>query len=340
MNVGVLTFHMAHNCGAMLQAYALCRSITQIPFCHCEIIDYRLPDIYNKYQMLLRTAPIEPRRLKFERYMNEILPTSARVENLLNAKGYQMYVLGGDQIWNPNITRGYKSAYFAEQFPPDSYCVAYAASTGTPVTDPKAFSRRLRHFKAIGVRESWLKQALEGHYSGEIAWCLDPVLLVRPEEWLGLGASVWQTGHILIYAFQMSETEYQRVENLAARMGLEIVELVTHQRPVRKTILYDDDYGPEEFIEYVRNAVYVYTDSYHGVLFSIIFGIPYCCLTENREQNVRILDIHMRLAISVSEDGFCTAGDLTARKLYEGRNESIRFLERMAIKAEHGETVF
>ncbi len=340
MNVGVLTFHMAHNCGAMLQAYALCRSIAQIPSCHCEIIDYRLPDIYNKYQQLLLGSPIEPRRLRFERYMNEVLPTSARVEGLLNAKRYQMYVLGGDQIWNPNITRGYKSAYFAEQFPPDSYCIAYAASTGAPVTGPKAFSRRLRRFKAIGVRESWLKQEMDECYPGEIAWCLDPVFLVRPEEWAGLGARVRQTGHILIYAFQMSEAEYQRAEDFAVQMGLEIVELVTHQRTERKTILYEDDYGPEEFIEYVRNAAYVYTDSYHGVLFSIIFGIPYCCLTENREQNMRILDIHMRLAISVGEDGFCRGGDLTAGKLYEGRTESIRFLERMAIKAENGQAVF
>ena len=177
-------------------------------------------------------------------------------------------------------------------------------------------------------------------YPGEIAWCLDPVFLVRPEEWAGLGARVRQTGHILIYAFQMSEAEYQRAEDFAVQMGLEIVELVTHQRTERKTILYEDDYGPEEFIEYVRNAAYVYTDSYHGVLFSIIFGIPYCCLTENREQNMRILDIHMRLAISVGEDGFCRGGDLTAGKLYEGRTESIRFLERMAIKAENGQAVF
>lgn len=340
MNVGVLTFHMAHNCGAMLQAYALCRSIDQIPSCHCEIIDYRLPDIYDKYEMLLRAASVEPKRLKFKRYADEVLPTSARVENLLTAKRYQMYVLGGDQIWNPDITQGYNSAYFAEQFSPDSYCIAYAASTGRTVADPEAFSRRLRRFKAIGVRESWLKQELDGFYPGEIVWCLDPVLLLRPEEWAGLGAPVRQSGHILIYAFQMSEAEYRQIESLAARMGLAVLELVTHRRPMRKTILYEDDYGPEEFVEYVRNASRVYTDSYHGVLFSIIFGIPYCCLTENREQNARILDVHMRLAISAGEDNFCRVGELTAKRLYEGRNESIQFLERMAVGAENGQAVF
>lgn len=339
MNVGVLTFHMAHNCGAMLQAYALCRSIARIQACHCEIIDYRLPDIYNKYQLLLDADTVEPRRLKFERYIDEVLPTSTRVKDLSNAKRYQMYVLGGDQIWNPDITCGYKGAYFAEQFPPDSYCITYAASTGRPVTDLEAFSRRLRHFKALGVRESWLKQDLDGRYPGEIAWCLDPVLLIRPEEWASLGTRVQHSNHVLIYAFQMSDAEYQRIEDLASRMRLEIVELVTHQRSARETILYEDDYGPEEFVEYVRNAAYVYTDSYHGVLFSIIFGIPYSCLTENRKQNLRILDVHMRLAISVGEDGFYKAGDLTARRLYEGQNKSIQFLERMADGAKNGQAI-
>lgn len=340
MKIGILTFHMAHNCGAMLQAYALCKCIARIPSCQCEIIDYRLPDIYKKYQKLLHSTSIEPKRLKFEQYIDAVLPTSERVEDLSNAKRYQMYVLGGDQIWNPDITRGYKGAYFAEQFPSDSYCIAYAASTGRRVIDPEAFSRRLRHFSAIGVRESWLKQELAEYYPREITWCLDPVLLIESKEWTSLGTHVQRSNHILIYAFKMSKAEYQRIEDLADRMNLKIVELVIHQRQVREKIIYEDGYGPEEFVEYIRSAAYVFTDSYHGVLFSIIFGIPYYCLTENREQNERILDVHMRLAISVGEDGFCRTGDLTAKRLFEGRNVSIQFLERMVGRVGDGQAVF
>jgi len=340
MNIGILTFHMAHNCGAMLQAYALCKSIAQITSSQCEIIDYRLPDIYNKYEQLLHSATIEPRRLKFERYIGEVLPTSARVEDLSNAKRYHMYVLGGDQIWNPDITQGYKDAYFAEQFPSGSYCVAYAASTGKRVKDPETFSHRLRHFSAIGVRESWLKKALTGYFPKEITWCLDPVLLIGPEEWTSLGIRIQRSGYVLIYAFKVSETEYQRIETLADQMNLEVIELVTHQRMPRKNIIYENDYGPKEFVEYVRNAVYVYTDSYHGVLFSIIFEKSYVCLTENREQNERILDIHMRLDISRDKNGFYRVGTLTATKLYEGQQESMQFLKRVARGVSDGKTVF
>jgi len=247
-----------------------------------------------------------------------------------------MYVIGGDQVWNPDITRGYKGAYFAEQFPPDSYCIAYAASTGRRVKDPEAFSHRLRRFSAIGVRESWLKQDLTGHYPGEIAWCLDPVFLIGAEEWTNPDVCIPHAGYVLIYAFKMFEAEYRQVEDRASQMGLKIIELVTHQRPLRETIIYEDDYGPEEFTEYIRNATCVYTDSYHCALFSIIFGIPYSCLTEDREKNQRILDIHMRLNISVNGDGFCRGGDLTTKRLCQGREESIYFLERMASRANDG----
>lgn len=335
MNVGILTFHMAHNCGAMLQTYALCRSIARLPSCRCEAIDYRLPDIYSKYQRLLQTVPVEPRRLKFERFIDEVLPTSARVEDLSNAPEYHMYVIGGDQVWNPDLTKGYKAAYFAEQFPHGSYCVAYAASTGRRVSDLKTFSQRLMCFSAIGVRESWLKRQLTGHYHGEITWCLDPVLLIDPEEWTSFGARIRHSGYVLIYAFQMSESEYQRIEVIAHRLGLKTIELVTHQRPTREDIIYEEDYGPEEFVEYIRNAAYIFTDSYHGALFSIVFSIPYGFLTGNRERNERICDIHMRLAIFMGRDGFYRAGTLTAGRLDEGRRKSIDFLERMSISASY-----
>lgn len=329
MKVGVLTLHMAHNCGAMLQSYALCKSIGGIPSCQCEIIDYRLPDIYDKYQRLLHSTHAEPRRLQFERYINEVLPTSQRIKSLSDAPKYDMYVLGGDQIWNPDVTKGYKDEYFATQFPPDSYCIAYAASTGRRVSDPEAFSQKLRHFKAIGVRESWLKWQLVKYFSKEIVWCLDPVLLIRPENWTSLCPPSRRSGYVLVYAFQVSDYEYYQIKRHADRIDLEIIELVTHNRPAQEGLHYEENYGPEEFVEYVRNAAYVYTDSYHGVLFSLIFGRPYRCLTKGRVQNDRISDLHVRFAIEKSKDGFFRAGDFTAKKLEEGQQESIQFLERM-----------
>ena len=44
--IGVFTFHIAHNYGAMLQAYALPIAVNKLGY-DCEVVDYRFPYIYN-----------------------------------------------------------------------------------------------------------------------------------------------------------------------------------------------------------------------------------------------------------------------------------------------------
>lgn len=330
MNVGILTLHMAHNCGAMLQAYALCESITELMPCSCEVIDYRLPEIFNKYDLLLRTEPVSPRRLKFDQYMRQRLPLSTRVDDLSKTSGYDLYVIGSDQVWNPAITHGYKDAYFANCFPPDSYCISYAASTGTHIADSKAFCGKLEHFRYLSVRESWAKKELEPYYAGKIVWCLDPVLLLEPGRWSYPLPRRDVKDYILIYAFEVTECEYQNIENWAKRECLNIIELVTHERTKRKNITYEDDYGPEEFVAFLQGAAYIFTDSYHGVLFSIIFQKPFFHLTDSRIKNDRINDICDRLAVRQDEHDFYTTTGQTLQCLAKGRAESIGFL-RMAL---------
>ena len=94
MNIGILTFHMAHNFGAMLQAYALSYTVNQMADCSCEIIDYRLPEIYEKYNNMLKKSHVMPKHLKFEDFMNKDLPLSNRLEDPQMANQYSAYILG------------------------------------------------------------------------------------------------------------------------------------------------------------------------------------------------------------------------------------------------------
>ncbi len=340
MNVGILTFHMAHNCGAMLQAYALTKSIAGLFSCECRIIDYRLPEIYGKYEAILRVDPVETRHLKFYQYMNTVLPLTDPVLSLSEAKGFDLYIVGSDQVWNPEITRGYKDAYFGKSFPPGSCCVSYAASTGTRVRNAKHFAARLERFQYVSVRESWLQRALAPYFPRGVAWCLDPVLLPRREWWEALLGEPGGDRYILLYSFDMDEVEYRSLELWAGRHGLGIVELVTHERAKRPGILYDDNYGPEEWIGYVKNATYVYTDSYHCTLFSILFHRKIYPLKHGRGNNERIDDILDRLMFLRDVDGFYAATEQTSRRLAQGRNISFEYLRKVISLAEHEETEF
>lgn len=340
MNVGILTFHMAHNCGAMLQAYALSKSIADLFSCECRIIDYRLPEIYSKYEAMLQMDPVEPKRLKFDWYMKTVLPLTATVSSLSEIKDFDLYIIGSDQIWNAEITQGYKDEYFGKCFPPGSYCISYAASTGTRIRDAKRFAARLKRFRYVSVRESWLQKELAPYFPRGVAWCLDPVLLLEREQWGALPETPDRRRYILLYSFDMDEDEYLYLELWAGRHGLEIVELITHERVKRRGILYDGDYGPEEWINYVKNAAYVYTDSYHCALFAILFDRKLRLLTHGRGRNERIDDILNRLMLLPDEDGFYTVTKQTAQHLAEGRKVSFHYLKKAVDLVEHEKAKF
>ena len=338
MKVGILTFHMAHNCGAMLQAYALCQSMTAVFSCDCLIIDYRLPEIYNKYKAMLQTNHVEPRRLKFDQYMKTALPLTEQVISLSEVRPFDLYIIGSDQIWNPKITQGYKDAYFAKEFPSNSCCVSYAASTGTRIHDVREFAKRLERFKNVSVRESWLQNALAPFLPRGVTWCLDPVLLLGKKQWIAILKRPKRKHYILLFSFHMDENKYRSIEVTAEQQGLAIIELITHERGRRQRIVYEDDYGPEEWLGYIKNASYIYTDSYHCALFAILFDIKLCVLTHVHNENERISDILYRLKLTRDADGFFVATKQTSQCLAAGKQISFNYLESVLKQAEYDKT--
>ena len=198
----------------------------------------------------------------------------------------------------------------------------------------------LGRFRYIGVRESWTKKELTPYYTGEIAWCLDPVLLLEAEQWQYPFPQKKIQPYILIYAFEVAKNEYQKIVKWAKQLQLNVIELVTHERPKWPGIVYEDAYGPEEFVAFVQNSSYIYTDSYHGALFSIIFQKPFYCLTHGLGDNERIRDIRERLAIIQNEHGFYTITDRTQQCLMSGRTESVQFLKKALKQVANGKTDF
>lgn len=340
MNIGILTFHMAHNCGAMLQAYALSNYISNTFHVNCEIIDYRLPEIYQKYDRLLNKKPVEPRRIKYDSFMKYSLLLSKRVYNLSEVKTYDLFIVGSDQIWNSSITHGYKKEYFAKCFPPDSFCIAYAASTGTPIQNHKLFIDNLSEFRHISVRESWLQKCLNKFLEKEISLCLDPVLLINREHWECLikkSISRYDS-YIIVYAFELCSDDYQYIKKWAKQNNLNIIELVTHEREQMDWIIYENDYGPLEWLEYISNSLYIFTDSFHAILFSIIFDKPFFYVNHCNDKYTRVSDTLERLQIYQNHYGFYYKSCNTEQLLKENKMISYNYLKKIIEEVKNEKT--
>ena len=129
--IGILTFHVAHNYGAMLQAYALPTVVKNMGF-ECEVIDYRFAyidswsriarwnELVEKYGIFLGGMRFVNRlihgyyskhnmHIKFDAFERNIIPHSETVyisKAELNNMPYNAILFGSDQIWNSALTNG------------------------------------------------------------------------------------------------------------------------------------------------------------------------------------------------------------------------------------------
>ena len=182
-NVAVLNFHWETvNFGAVLTAYALNRGLRAMGF-EVRNIDFKpnLPRVQRK-----------PSNAKFDEFRRQYIPMTQRVESAgalksLNAR-FGSFVVGSDQVWNPDLTGWFRDVYFLMFAEPGKRLVSAAASFGI---DPLlAFGRGLlgktmRAFDALGVRECSAAERLSalGLSARPVA---DPVFLLGKEDWQAL----------------------------------------------------------------------------------------------------------------------------------------------------------
>ena len=209
--VGIITFHIAHNYGAVLQAYALPQAVQSLGY-ECEIIHYCFPYIYGwghverlqelnqKYGIVGGTLRYIKRSLKgaynpklkqnkFENFIYQVLPISAKhyhdVGEMQNMD-YEVLLFGSDQIWNSQLTGGIAKEFVGGfECLPDTRKIAYAASCGRSgflKEEKENYYPLLKDFYKLGVREQELCQSLcnDGF---EAKLVLDPTLLLTKVQW-------------------------------------------------------------------------------------------------------------------------------------------------------------
>lgn len=327
MKIGILTFHMAHNYGAMLQAYALCEKLNQMDL-QCEVIDYRIPAIYNwhrkdnftslvskngsiigslKYikRILTRYYTKDKRWYNFHKFMVEDIKLSKDTyEDIGELKNlnYDTYICGSDQIWNTEHSGGIKSGYFLDFAPSSSKKIAYAASKGNPKIadeEKEAFKSLLSEFYAIGAREQGLVTSLKEIGLKDAQLVLDPTLLLKKDDWSKIAICRDYKDYILVYKIKDHSELYECARKVSRETGYKIIEISYNRTEGADDIIQLQDCGPREFLGLFSNASYVVTNSFHGTCFSIIFNkkflsVPYLGLQDRMESLLQLLDLEDR----------------------------------------------
>lgn len=306
--IGILTFHIAHNYGAMLQAYALPTVVKNMGF-ECEVIDYRFAyidswsrierwnDLVKKYGIFGGGMRFVNRlihgyyskhnmHIKFDAFERNIIPHSETVYRSkaeLNNMPYSAILFGSDQIWNSALTNGIAEEYIGGfACLPGTRKIAYAASCGTSDFQEEGKSvyyNYLKDFYAIGVREESFRQTLLAHgYDAECV--LDPTLLLTADDWEKIipEKKVNSSNYLLLYAFDENEKIYDLTREYAKKYGLQIVVVAYNEKSAMHDMIVRTDCGPLEFLSLVFHAKHVITTSFHGTVFSILFHKNFHCI--------------------------------------------------------------
>lgn len=229
----------------------------------------------------------ENRYEKFQNFLkrNYITTDETYDSDLLEVldPGFDCYICVTDVIWNLLPTHTYDRGFFlASKAMDGKQKIAYAASRGVPKPysdyEKALFFHYLEDIDAISVREESLKEFIEHNSEKHATLVLDPVLLQDKAFWQKISVKPQESGYILLYyVMEKASNTISNAIAYAKKHNLTIVEM--SDRPEKNGRVQDPkvkhiakyDVSMEEWLGYIEHADCIFTNSFHGCCFSILF---------------------------------------------------------------------
>lgn len=306
--IGICACYDSPNYGSMLQAYATQVAIDSLGY-KSEYIVYKkkknllytikqFPRLFNKNLMfdkmlvfkkkiaLKKNSAInrndQIRQRAFKRFKDNYYGNFSKAyygynELVKGAYNYSTVLVGSDQLWTPG---GLATNFYNLMFVPNEINkVSYATSFGVSsipwyqVKRTRIYLGRINH---LSVREEKGAEIIKRIAGRNASIVVDPTLLLTKEDWKKRIPDRRIVAEPYIFCYFLGENEKHReiAKDLSKKTGKKIVCTPFMDSVVKGDIKFGDeqlfDIGPDDFVNLIRFADYVLTDSFHGSVFSII----------------------------------------------------------------------
>lgn len=350
-------FYRNYNYGGTLQAYALNQVINDMGAManvvsyhngsnrnpiygnlKDQIKQYKLSTICNKvvkkiiekFTFIIRYK-IEIREKLFEDFNNKNVKSTIKYDDR-NIKclvsQYDGFISGSDQVWNPNSIR----FPYLQTFAPDNCLkVSYAASISRDSLSEEEASviiPAIKRFNHISVREETAKKILDSYGVQGCKVVLDPTLLLTESQWSEISSPrIINEKYVFCYFFTNSFKNRKKIQVFCRARNLKLLYIPY----VEQRFNYYDaigpgekifNVGPAEFISLIKNSEYVFTDSFHGLVFSMIFRKEF--LVFKRDKNGSTSK-NSRLTDMMAQFGLLNRLVTTKSSIEKAMSEKIKF---------------
>lgn len=312
----ITTLHFYNNFGSVLQAYALKRTLEHRFIVQADIFPFQ-PHIREWEYFTeghLKTA-YACKSDKFHKFRSEVLGMPVQKLNSVQAafdalgevpEGYDAYIVGSDIVWGREFSN-LEAPYFLMHAPDAAKRIAYAASVlldkdGHTEADD-IFRDGLKGFDAIGMRETSSVEPVRRLAAGnDVEAVLDPTLLLNAGDYESLvieNDDMREAPYLLSYFLTHDPAVVDYTNMIAKKMGLRVI----HYFADYPGNIFAPDAGcfafagPGEFLGYVKHAAMVFTNSFHGTCFSMIYRKPFYTYMAKRNMLSRVRDTVERLGM-------------------------------------------
>lgn len=314
MKIGIITVQKApENYGACLQCFALWKYLKTQGY-DCQVIDLMRPwsnryikskifpeksctkhtSIIRKVLSLLKgqgskqehNEPFENEMFKAFNGLIDYSKTYYSVDELYaNPPEYDVYISGSDQIWNPLISF-INQPYFLTFAPRNKRKISYASSFAVKEIPKGVWPLKLdwlSDFYSISVRESSGVSIVKDVFGRDATVVLDPTMLLTKTDWEEQLILPNEHGYFLVYTLQYNSVIVRHAKRLSKKYKVKLIIIVSS---TTDNYIVDDDVtvveaGPKEWLGYFYNADFIFTDSFHGSVFSILFQKNFVTICTN-----------------------------------------------------------
>ncbi|WP_446787725.1 polysaccharide pyruvyl transferase family protein [Macellibacteroides fermentans] len=305
--LGLCVRYDCNNYGSMLQVYATQAVIRKMKWDY-EIILYdkknfaflikNISRLFNPYfiedKVMLISKKIKIKRHpnieqnnstrigKIEQYRKKYIGPYSTVykgyNNLVKgASKYDAIMVGSDQLWTP---AGIKSKFYNLIFVPDSIKkISFATSFGVysiPQSQIETTKYYLDRINYLSVREMQGQEIVKNLIGRNAMVALDPTLMFNSTEWMEMfpDNKMSDEPYILAYFLGTNSEHREAVLELKKKTNLKVITCPHMDDFVESDLDFGDeqrfDVDPVDFLNLIRGASFVATDSFHGSVFSIL----------------------------------------------------------------------
>ena len=288
---------------------------------------------------------INVKKKLFNEFVGKYIETSHNnlTYDELEKSSFDYFIVGSDIVWMQS--RGFiNKAKFLAFKPQNNGAkkIAYAASFGEnyiPSENEKGIIRYLRCFDAISVREFESIDFLKKYGITNTKHVCDPTLLLSREHWDELSEDTnniykYQDKRFaFVYIIGPDKHEVE-ISRICQKIGIIPVFVSCEKQQFDEADYYEcfDNCSPQEWIWMIKHSEFVFTDSFHGLVFSTIFQKKFFVINRrnNKNLNVRMNDYLLKIGesnklVDISQVESLDNYVWDYKKIEDSMNEFIRY---------------